>query len=251
VPYCDLRFFSRSLQKQTAAIVLLPEPDVPRPWSTLYLLHGLSDDHTIWSRRTSIERYVEGLPLVVVMPDGGRSFYCDAVEGPPYGQAIGEDLPVFIESIFPVRRERGGRAIAGLSMGGYGAFRIALDHPERFCAASSHSGALGFGHFVGRDEEFTREFRRVLGSQMTGGPNDLFSMVEKADRKSLPALRFDCGDDDHLLRANTALHEHLDKLGISHIYEQFPGGHTWAYWDEHIRKTLRFVGKQMGVAAAT
>lgn len=248
MPHCELRFFSPALQKQTSAIILLPEPQAPKPWSTLYLLHGLSDDHTIWTRRTSIERYVEGLPLVVVMPDGGRSFYCDAHQGFAYGTAIGSELPRVTESYFPVRREREGRSVAGLSMGGYGAFRLALGNPDRFCAASSHSGALGFGHEPYRDDEFAEEFRRVLGAAPQGGPNDLFGLAELlATSGERPRLRFDCGVEDFLLDSNRAFHAHLGQVGYSHTYEEHPGAHTWEYWDEHVRTTIRFVCEAMGV----
>lgn len=248
MPYCELRTFSSALQKQTSTIVLLPEPKAPKPWSTLYLLHGLSDDHTIWTRRTSIERYVEGLPLVVVMPDGGRSFYCDAAQGYAYGTAIGTELPQVIESIFPVRKERLGRSIAGLSMGGYGAFRLALNAPTFWCAASSLSGALGFGHFSPRDDEFAEEFRRVLGDSPEGGPNDLFALSESlACTGGHPKLRFDCGVDDFLLESNRAFHAHLDKVFYPHQYQEHPGAHTWEYWDTHIKETIEFVCGVMGI----
>src|SRR5262245_30415335 len=103
MPYCELRYHSAALGKQTAAGIILPDPTLPPPYPALFLLHGLSDDYTIWERRTSIERYVAGLPLIVVMPDGGRGFYCDAVEGYPYGRALGEELPALLRHYFPTR----------------------------------------------------------------------------------------------------------------------------------------------------
>src|SRR5205823_3171080 len=142
---CKLRYFSKALDKQTAANVILPEKHTG-PFAVFYLLHGLSDDHTTWVRRTSIERYVENLPLLVVMPDGGRGFYCDAVDGFAYETALVRDLVTFIDQTFPTRANRGGRCIGGLSMGGYGAIKIALRFPELFCSATSHSGAFGFAH---------------------------------------------------------------------------------------------------------
>ena len=83
--FATINYHSRSLQKASSFNIVFPDdPAIPRPWSVFYLLHGLSDDHTIWMRRTSIERYVEGLPLVVVMPDGGRGWYTNAAEGLAY-----------------------------------------------------------------------------------------------------------------------------------------------------------------------
>src|SRR5579871_2790575 len=122
--FCELHYFSPALQKQTAANILLPEgEEATGPFCVFYLLHGLSDDHTIWQRRTSIERYVAGLPLIVVMPDGGRGFYTDAQEGMAYETAIVHDLVNYVDRMFPTKAERGGRCIGGLSMGGYGAIK--------------------------------------------------------------------------------------------------------------------------------
>src|SRR5579859_5151833 len=117
----EIKYFSDALVKATSATVLLPECRQPGPYPVLYLLHGLSDDNTAWQRKTSIERYVQDLPLIVVMPDGGRSFYTDAVAGMAYETAIVRDLVGFIDRVFQTNPTREARCIAGLSMGGYGA----------------------------------------------------------------------------------------------------------------------------------
>src|SRR5690606_26525573 len=135
---------SKTLGKQVGSFVILPERGKP-PFATFYLLHGLSDDYTIWQRRTSIERYVADLPLIVVMPDGFRGFYTKNEVGPDYATYIGQELPDFIERNFPARPARAARCIGGLSMGGYGALRLALGFPDRFASAHSHSGALMHG----------------------------------------------------------------------------------------------------------
>src|SRR5688572_4392093 len=99
--FCELHYFSKALSKHTAANVILPQVEEQQgPFPVWYLLHGLSDDHTGWMRRTSIERYVAHLPLIVVMSDGGRSFYCDAMQGYAYETAIVEDLIGYIDSMF-------------------------------------------------------------------------------------------------------------------------------------------------------
>lgn len=246
---CQLHYFSQALQKQTAAMVVLPEdPAIQPPYSVFYLLHGLSDDHTIWSRRTSIERYVEGLPLMVVMPDGGRGFYCDAVEGFAYDTAIARDLVGLIDRTFPTRAERAGRCVGGLSMGGYGAVRMALAHPETFCSANSHSGALCFGHGDAvQDHPFAAEFARILGPSPEGGPNDLFALAAALPQADLPALRIDCGVDDFLIECNRAFHAHLEQIGVAHEYAEYPGEHTWAYWDQHIQEALAFHLRALGI----
>ncbi len=242
MPFCELRYFSQVLKKQTAANIILPAADVPGPYHVMFLLHGLSDDHTNWARRTSIERYVDGLPLIVVMPDGVRSFYLDAVEGPPYGQALGIELPKLIQHYFPTKQPW---CIAGLSMGGYGAIKLALDRSDLFRSAVSHSGALHFGHWIDSpDEEFKREFIRVLGPNPVGGPADLHAQVLNA--QSLPAIRIDCGTEDFLLEANRDFHRHLAENGIPHEYEEFPGDHSWPYWDSHIQEAIAFHRRNLG-----
>jgi len=210
----------------------------------MFLLHGLSDDHTIWMRHTSIERYVSGVPLIVVMPDSGRGWYSDAVEGPKYLTAIGVELPEIIKSTF---HTKGPWCATGLSMGGYGAAKLALTYPKLFKSANSHSGALGFGHkpeYLADDR--SPEFSQILGKDYLGGPNDLYSLSERLDSASRPALRIDCGTEDFLLEDNRLFVAHLDEIGFEHVYEEFPGEHNWAYWDEHVKEAIAFHRKQLG-----
>ena len=242
---CQLNYFSDALGKQTAAYVLLPEVGKP-PYPVLYLLHGLSDDYTMWLRRSAIERYVSNLPLIVVMPDGGRGYYSDAAEGFPYKKVISQELVARIDRTFPTLAAREGRFLAGLSMGGYGALKIALTYPEMFCAAVSHSGAVAFGHQTyGWDgKPYPPEFQRVLGDNHVGGPDDLFAVAAQSDPATRPALRLDCGTEDFLLENNRAFHAHLTACNIPHEYAEFPGGHTWDYWDTHVQDTLVFLAEQ-------
>ncbi len=241
---CELHYFSAGLQKQTAANLILPE-NGSAPFPVLYLLHGLSDDHTIWTRRTSIERYVEGLPLIIVMPDGGRGFYTDAAEGFAYETALIRDLISFVDRTFRTRAERAGRCIGGLSMGGYGALKLGLKYPDLFCSAVSHSGALNFGRSDRVDQR--PEFSRILGDPSTWSRHSLYAVAESIDRSLLPALRIDCGIEDELIEDNREFHAHLTKLGLRHEYEEFPGGHNWAYWDAHVQEAIRFQAKHLGI----
>ena len=108
------------------------------------LLHGLSDEHTRWIRQTSITRYVDNLLLIVMMPDGERNCYCDAIEGLAFETALIHDLVGYVDQMFHTKAVRTRRCIGGLSMGGYGSIKLALRFPEMFCSATSHSGAIGF-----------------------------------------------------------------------------------------------------------
>lgn len=245
--FATVHYFSRALNKASTLNLIFPDdPAVPRPWSVFYLLHGLSDDQTIWVRRTSIERYVAGLPLVVVMPDGGRGFYTNAKEGPAYEDDLIKDVVALIDRTLPVKAERAGRAIGGLSMGGYGAIKNALKHHDMFASANSHSGAVGFlrdGERISKEAEF----RRIFGEDGRGGAEDPFALVEKIDHGVLPALRLDCGTEDFLLKQNRDFHEHLRSLRIPHEYEEFPGAHEWSYWDKHIQEAIAFHARNLNI----
>jgi S-formylglutathione hydrolase FrmB len=215
----------------------------------MFLLHGLSDDYTIWSRRTSIERYVEGLPLIVVMPDSGRGFYLDAAEGFAYGTALGEELPALIKGYFPTKE---GWCTTGLSMGGYGALRLALTHPELFKSAASHSGAVGFGHLPDYlSDSRSAEFLRLLGPNSVGGPNDVYALAEKLEPSLRPKLHIDCGTEDYLIEDNRLFDKHLTAIGYDHVYAEFPGAHNWAYWDEHVRQAIAFHAQALGFAPSS
>jgi S-formylglutathione hydrolase FrmB len=247
--FATISYHSRSLQKASSFNIVFPDdPRIPRPWSVFYLLHGLSDDHTIWMRRTSIERYVEGLPLVVVMPDGGRGWYTNAQQGYALEDDLIKDVVRIVDATFPVKAERLGRCIGGLSMGGYGAVKVGLKHHEMFASVNSHSGALGF---LRSDPEHARglspEFERIFGKSPSGGPEDPFAIVEKVDHGRLPALRIDCGTSDFLLDQNRKFHAHLEALHVPHEYEEFPGGHEWAYWDKHVQEAIAFHTRNLGL----
>ncbi len=248
--FATINYHSRSLKKASSFNVVFPDdPATPRPWSVYYLLHGLSDDHTIWMRRTSIERYAGGLPLVVVMPDGGRGWYTNAADGlSDYEDDLIDDVVGLVDRTFPVRAERAGRAIGGLSMGGYGAVKLGLKHHDRFASVNSHSGALGFPRLpVEKARERTPEFARVFGTSAKGGSEDPFAIVERIDHGRIPAMRIDCGTDDFLIEQNRQFHQHLESLHIPHEYQEFPGSHNWEYWDLHVREALAFHARNLGL----
>jgi S-formylglutathione hydrolase FrmB len=248
--FCEIKYFSPALQKAAAADVVLPDPGVPPPFFSLYLLHGLSDDNTMWQRRTSIERYVAGLPLIVVMPDGGRGFYCDAQVGMAWETAIVRDLVDYIDSLFHTRASADGRSVAGLSMGGYGAAKFALKYPERFAAGVSHSGALGFAHreLAPAENTWSSEFSRIVGERPAGGPDDLYAISSGLEPARRPALRIDCGTEDFLIEDNRGFHAHLNEIGFPHEYVEHSGAHNWQYWDRHIVDTIQFICGVLGIA---
>jgi S-formylglutathione hydrolase FrmB len=127
-------------------------------------------------------------------------------------------------------------------MGGYGALRLALGYPERYVSAVSHSGAVFLGQVKPKDEEY----KRIFGAKSKNTDHDLQHLAAKAQAAGkLPALRIDCGVDDFLLSQNQAFHRQLIDLKIPHEYEEFPGAHTWDYWDLHVREAIAFHARHL------
>ncbi|MHB9022671.1 MAG: alpha/beta hydrolase [Armatimonadota bacterium] len=234
MPLVHVNYLSTALSKQSALYAVLPEGP-PAPYRVVYLLHGLSDDYTIWQRRTSIERYADRYGLMVVMLDGGRSFYCDAVHGlANFEQHILESIQL-VDGMFRTIPEGESRGISGLSMGGYGAMKLGLKYPELFGTVVSHSGALDITALLGDDE--ARGLESIFGKKLDPC-DDCFALAARPGVK--PAIRFDCGVDDFLLEHNRRFHDHLERLGIKHIYKEHPGAHTWDYWDTHVQAAMQF-----------
>ena len=245
----NCEFSSNVLQKDTAMQVILPEgaraltTDGKLP--VLWLLHGLSDNETAWMRRTSIERYVLPLGIAVVMPDGGRGFYTDMANGFKYFTFMTEELPEIARSFFNLSGLREYNYTAGLSMGGYGAFLLALSKPEQYCAAASLSGALDMAALGETITEYKKEFKNIFGDlkKIKGSRSDLLHLAgELADKKAkIPALYACCGTEDFLYDANVKFRDFCRGKKIPLTYEEGPGDHNWAYWDENIKKVLEWL----------
>jgi S-formylglutathione hydrolase FrmB len=234
--------------------VVLPQPIRPS-YPVLYLLHGMSDDHTIWMRRTSIERYADEYGLAVIMPAVGRSFYANMAIGYRYWDFISEEVPQVVHGLFPLSTDREETFVAGLSMGGYGAFKLALSYPERFAAAASLSGALDMAlHRESRPDYVTEamaeawlaERRNMFGNldNFDGSANDLFSLAQQMAVAVGPQPRLFqcCGTEDFLYDQNQRFLELAQSLNLDLTYEEGPGEHEWGYWDANIQRVLAWLG---------
>lgn len=207
----------------------------------LYLLHGLSDDDTAWTRYTAIERYADDLGLAVVMPQVHRSFYADERHEARFWTFLSTELPEVVHSFFRVSTRREDTFVAGLSMGGYGAFKWALRHPERFAAAASLSGALDLAARQ-RDRGHEPLMRRVFGDRpVAGGDDDLLHLVGHADPAALPRLYLCCGTDDRLYPDNLRFREACATRGVPLTVDFGPGDHVWSYWDTKIQDVLAWL----------
>lgn len=246
-------FYSDALGVATAMDVILPErreagpcPAQGRP--SLLLLHGLSDDHTVWQRRTSIERYAAPLGLAVVMPGVNRSFYADMHSGYRYWTFVSEELPAIVRDLFPISARREDSFVAGLSMGGYGAFKLALRCPDRFAAAASLSGSLDIAAYQAKvaagDATRATDQHLIFGpASVVGGENDLMACASRlAGAGSVaPALYQWCGTEDFLYQGNLKFRDHARRLALPLTYEESAGGHEWACWDRQIQRVLEWI----------
>lgn len=229
--------------------VLLPEGyDGSRDrYPALYLLHGLGGDDLDWSTRTDLARLAARLRLVIVMPDGENAWYTNAADGGPrFEDYIATDLVQDVERKYRVIRARYGRAIAGLSMGGYGAIKIALRHPAEFVAAGSFSGAFRATE-IAYDDSLTGSLRdeiyRVYGpaGSDTRAANDVATMASTASVAGAPVFYLDCGASDAFLPSNRDVVAVLQKRGFTYEYHEVPGAHSWDYWNARIAVFLPWV----------
>ncbi|BBI34991.1 alpha/beta hydrolase [Cohnella abietis] len=236
--FFQCQMFSEVLEVQISLNVVVPQQGAA-PFPTLYLLHGLSDDHTAWSRHTSIERYANARGIAVVMPAVNRSFYNDMSHGAKYWTFVSEELPKLARSFFPLSSEREHNFVAGLSMGGYGALKLGLSFPERFAAAASLSGAVDIDRLVA--EKFGGDIHLSFGdpTAVKGSSVDLFALAEQvAEQALVPKLFQCCGTEDFLYEDNTRFRDYCYKLGLPLNYEEEPGNHDWGYWDMKIKRVI-------------
>lgn len=215
-------------------------------YKTLWLLHGLSDDHTAWARRTSIERYAADRGIAVVMPFGGRSWYTDAVYGAKFFTFITDELPQICRTIFRgMSDKREDNMIAGLSMGGYGALKAALTYPERYFGCTALSGAFDIAYMA--RELVPTEYQYIFGvndpEELYGTHHDVFHLAREAaaSGKELPKIYMWCGHDDFIHESSEKMDAVLTEVGIDHVYERTEGSHNWADWDVFIRHGLDHV----------
>lgn len=240
-------FYSNTLGRSVCADVILPDCDgSEHPLPTLYLLHGMTDDHTIWQRRTSIERYAEERHIAVVMPATDLGFYTNTHAGERYFDYISGELVQAMRRMLPrLSRRREDTFAAGLSMGGYGALKCALQKPDTFSRAAVLSGAVDVSVLVQNPMPLGRPFcwKDVFGpeEEIPGSEHDLFSAAE-ALKENRPEIWMWCGtEDEGIYPMNLKMRDHLRKLGYTLHYHETPGAHEWKYWNREIQNVLQWL----------
>lgn len=261
-----IQFQSRLINTTLPYNVILPRDyNTARTsrYPVLYLLHGLTGHYNDWITRTNIADYAAQYRLIVVMPEGNNSWYVDSATVPTdkYESYILQELIPDVQRRYRTIEARYGRAIAGLSMGGYGAVKFGLKYPDRFAFAGSVSGAFAVTNYTEKEtakgaawETFLKLFGPV-GSE-TRQKNDLFELVQlitPGQVTSLPYFYFDCGTEDApvIFNSNHELDERMLQKKIPHEYRELPGNHSWGYWDSQVQEVLKIAAQKIRLPVAS
>ena len=223
---------SSALNIECGINVILPNNPKSQNLPCVWLFHGLSDDHTCWQRFSAIERHAREFQVGVVMPAVNRSFYTDMQSGGKYYTYLADELPRVMRAFFPLSDKRADNFVAGLSMGGYGAFLLGLSKPENYAAAATFSGAMDI---AGVYKNIQPDMAWAFGNKSPAGTDaDLFHLLRKrvADKAKLPQLWMYCGAKDFLYDDNLRMCAELRKLKVPFEYSESPTHeHAWDYWD--------------------
>ena len=252
-----IQFESKLVGKTLPYNVLLPvnynQPESKaKQYPVIYLLHGLTGHYTNWLEKTRLADYSAAYEFIIVMPEGNDGWYTDSATVPTekYESYILQELIPDVEKRFRAAGDGGSRAIAGLSMGGYGAIKFGFKHPEMFAFAASLSGAFSAASWDVKEPGMIRDsLIQAFGpaNSETRAANDVpkLARAAKAKQTSLPYLYVDCGTEDYLFADNREFIDLLVELKIPHEYRQLPGSHSWAYWDTQVQEVLRVAAKKL------
>jgi S-formylglutathione hydrolase FrmB len=246
--------YSKSLGMTTNIKVILPDisndvtPMIAGDPKLLYLLHGLSANSSEWTRFSKIEYYAKKYNLIIITPEVQRSFYFNTAFNLNYFSFVAEELPQVCNKWFNISTCKENNFIAGESMGGYGAVKIGLKHPNFFAGIASLSGVLDIKGFINDvtnnkfDDMSVTELRSILGySLMISSDDDIMKLVQNiAKSTTKPRFIQICGTEDFLYEQNTHFRKIASKAGYNHTYMEWQGEHSWPFWDVAIQRVLQF-----------
>lgn len=242
---CDFR--SNVMDMITSMTVILPEGVNQSDIRVVYLLHGLADNCSGWSRYTNVERYAREHNVALVIPEVQRSFYADMDQGIPYFTYIHDELPGICRNFFGFSEARGKNYIMGLSMGGYGAMKCALNSPERYAGVATFSAVADIGEFVKTLSNNKQQFQAIFGRELEIPEScDLMALARKAEIAALPRMYMACGEEDGLYAANSRLSALLQERGADIRFEHWTGNHDWVFWDTAVCKAMNCLLKENG-----
>lgn len=261
----SLKVKSKVMGKEIKYSIYLPADydKTNRRYPVLYLLHGYSDDETGWTQFGQAQEIADKTinngdapPMIIVMPDAEVTWYMNTFDNKGrYEDFFTEEFIPYIDANYRTRAKKEFRAVAGLSMGGFGTLLYAAKHPELFAAASALSAAVRTDEemMAMPDERWENRYATIYGPNLKGKArltdfyykNSILKLVETISSEKLKTVRYyiDCGDDDALVTGNMVLHSELMKKGIPHEFRVRDGAHTWTYWRTALPEVLKFTGQ--------
>lgn len=245
-----LQLNSSLMARQMPYRVVLPNgysADQKRRFPVIYLLHGLTGHFDNWTDKSKLVEYSSNFPFIIVTPEGGDGWYTDSVSSPTdkYESYIVRELIPEIDRKFRTVGDRDHRAIAGLSMGGYGSIKFGFKYPEMFSLVGSFSGALGAASFTEKNAGgIGKSIDAIYGpiDGETRKSNDIFGLLRKMTPetvKGLPFIYVSCGTEDFLFQNNRDFASLLVEKKVPHEFRQLPGVHDWAFWNAQVLEFLR------------
>jgi S-formylglutathione hydrolase FrmB len=251
----DVTFHSAALNREMPYRVVMPV-SVPTgvKFPVVYLLHGGAGNFRDWTNYSDVARFAER-GLILVMPDGDESYYTNSADHPEqrYEDYIVKDLLADVETRFPIASDRAHRAMAGLSMGGFGAVKLSLKHPELFSFAAGLSSAIDVPTrpFSIRRIGQWRHHRSIFGP--AGGAsqraNDPFVLAKSADPAQTPYFYLTCGDAEGLLLSNRSFAHLLEERHFAHEFHVVHGGHNWNQWNARLNDCFDSLLKHLGTTS--
>ncbi len=243
----EISTFSESMQKQIPATVILPDSygkKKSKKYPVVYLLHGYGGNFKDWSTiKKDLQERASQANVIIVCPDGQNSWYWDSPIDPSFKfeTYVSKELVEHIDENFRTVKDKKGRAITGLSMGGHGAMWLAIRHNDVFGAGGSMSGGLDIRPFPNewnmKDRLGEYEKNKELWDKHT-----VINEIEKLHPEDL-AIIIDCGYDDFFYKVNLDTHAKLLEMKIPHDFIIRPGGHDWNYWNNAVDFQLLFFKK--------
>ena len=248
----NIKFASEVLGRNTDINVIIPQKNTAGQigiennakddkYKCLLLLHGLSDDNTIWLRRTSIERYASEKGIAVIMPSADRSFYTNMRYGDRYFDFISEEVLKVAREFLPISDKREDNFVVGLSMGGYGALKIGFRKPDKFAACAGLSSVIDAKKLL--EERDMDIVECIFGpDRIVRDEDNLYFLAETADKSPLkPRVYMGVGTEDFLYEDNQLFKAYLEKLNYDYTYRESEGTHCWKFWDEYIQYVLNWM----------
>jgi S-formylglutathione hydrolase FrmB len=243
--------YSQAMKKTIKAVVIKPAGyDGSKALPVVYLLHGYGGNYTDWVKKVdAVQQQADQFNMLIVCPDGGvGSWYWDSPADPSfrYETYVSKELVSWIDEHYKTIRDRKGRGITGLSMGGHGALYLAIRHQDVFGAAGSMSGGVDIRPFP-NNWDMAKRLGTYAQEPARWESHTVINQLHLLTSKSL-ALMIDCGTEDFFYKVNVNLHEQLLYRNIPHDFVTRPGAHNWNYWSNAVLYQMLFMHEYFGNA---